>query len=76
MQSRPDWQPTLETLACCYGALNRWDDARRCVAQMSGLPRPAGDALAPLKDRNPSWRDQMTDLLWTARRSEEPDVDS
>ena len=74
LKSRPDWLPTLETLVCCYGILNRWDDARRCVTQMSKLPRPAGDALTPLKDRNPVWRSQMNNELRKAGRSEDQDV--
>jgi TolB-like protein len=69
LRDRPDWRQTLETMACCYATIDMWDDARRCVRQMAQLQRPSGDALAPLKERNPQWRDQMVDLLrragWT-----------
>ena len=34
---RPDWLPTLETMACCYAATGKWDDARRCVQEMARL---------------------------------------
>ncbi len=61
--TRPDWRPTLETMACCYGAADKWDDARRCVRQMAQLQSPSNDVLAPLWERKPLWRDQMSDLL-------------
>ena len=76
LKSRPDWRPTLETLACCYGVLDRWDDAHRCVIQMTRLTRPAGDALSPLKERNPDWRGRMADLLRKAGWTEEQVADS
>jgi TolB-like protein len=59
----PDWRPTLETMACCYGLLDKWEEARRCVHHMAQLQRPPSDALAPLKNRNPDWWDRMKDLL-------------
>jgi Flp pilus assembly protein TadD len=33
LAARPDWRPTLETMACCYAATGKWDDARRCVQE-------------------------------------------
>ena len=60
---RPDWRPALETLASCYAALGRLEEARRCVEQMRTLAVPAGDVLAPVKRRSPERRDQMADLL-------------
>ena len=66
---RPDWMPTLETMACCYAATGKWDDARRCVQEMGRLKGPSGFSLAALRERIPQWRDQMSDLLrkagWT-----------
>src|SRR5271166_3316406 len=66
---RPDWLPTLETMACCYAATGKWDDARRCVQEMARLKGPSGFSLAALRERIPQWRDQMSDLLrkagWT-----------
>jgi pentatricopeptide repeat protein len=68
---RPDWRPTLETMACCYAVAGKWDDARRCVRDMAQLTRPASDNLAPLRLTIPQWRDQMINLLrevgWTER---------
>jgi TolB-like protein/cytochrome c-type biogenesis protein CcmH/NrfG len=55
---RPAWRPIFETLAACYVALGRMDEARRTVADMSKLDKPAGDALAPLLASNARWREQ------------------
>ena len=66
---RPDWRPTLETMACCYAATGKWDDARRCVREMARLKGPSSVNLGALRARIPGWRDQMSDLLrkagWT-----------
>jgi TolB-like protein len=66
---RPDWPPTLETMACCYAASAKWEDARRCVREMARLKGPSSFSLAALRERIPQWRDQMSDLLrkagWT-----------
>jgi pentatricopeptide repeat protein len=68
---RPDWQPTLETMACCYAANGKWEDARRCVEEMSRLEGSLSFNLAALRNRIPQWRDQMTVLLrkagWTGQ---------
>ena len=63
---RPTWQPTLETLACCYTSLDRVEEAQRCIAQARRLEKPAGDILAPLGARNPQWTEQMTGMLHKA----------
>lgn len=55
---RPVWRPIFETLASCYVALGRVEEARRTVVKMAKLDKPAGDALAPLLASNPSWREQ------------------
>jgi pentatricopeptide repeat protein len=66
---RPDWRPTLETMACCYAAAGKWDDARRCILEMARLKGPASVNLGALRQTIPQWRDQMTELLrkagWT-----------
>ncbi|MER8767456.1 winged helix-turn-helix domain-containing protein [Mesorhizobium sp. M0960] len=59
----PTWRPTYETLACCYVSLGRLPEARSCVELMREMENPTGDALAPLRLRNPHWADQMADLL-------------
>jgi pentatricopeptide repeat protein len=75
LATRPDWRPTLETMACCYAASGKWDDARRCVRQMARLQRPSSDGLAPLRERNPKWRDQLNDLLRRAGGTEQQAAD-
>jgi TolB-like protein len=61
--TRPDWRPIVETVACCYAATGRWDEARRCVRQMTGLAALPYAALGPLWERNPHWRNHFDDLL-------------
>jgi TolB-like protein len=67
--TRPDWRPIIETVACCYAATGKWEDARRCVRQMGELQRLPYGVLAPLWEKNPQWREQVEDLLrkagWT-----------
>jgi TolB-like protein len=72
LKVRPDWRPIMETKVCCYGVLDRWDDAHRSSREMTHLQTPAGDALTPLRDRNPHWRDRMRDLLAKAAGEEVP----
>jgi TolB-like protein len=60
---RPAWRPIYETLACCYAALGRLQEARPCVEQMRQLEEPSGDALGPLRLRNPRWVDELASLL-------------
>ncbi len=55
---RPAWRPIFDTLAACYVALGRMEEARRTVTDMGKLDKPAGDALAPLLASNPRWREQ------------------
>ena len=73
--TRPDWRPIVETVACCYAATGKWDEARRCVRQMSELPALPFAALAPLWERNPQWRVQVDDLLRKAGWTEKPAAD-
>jgi TolB-like protein len=68
--TRPDWRPIVETVAWCYAATGKWEDARRCVRQMTELQTLPYAALAPLWERNPQWRDQVDDLLRKAGRAE------
>ena len=73
---QPDWRPIVETVACCYAATGKWDEARRCVRQMTGLPELPYAALAPLWERNPHWREKVDDLLrkagWTETLAADP----
>jgi tetratricopeptide (TPR) repeat protein len=66
LQVRPNWWTSLEVLVCCYAALGKWDEARRCAQQMDGVIRQPGDVLAPLKSRNPRWADEMNNALQRA----------
>jgi TolB-like protein len=63
LQVRPNWRTTLEVLVCCYAALERWDEARRCVQEMAVITRQPGDSFASLKTHNPDWNKQMNDAL-------------
>jgi Tfp pilus assembly protein PilF len=63
LKSHPSWRPTLETLALCYVALDRMDEARQSIEQMRLLAKPQGDALAPLRARKPRWADRIAVML-------------
>src|SRR5687768_1363772 len=52
---RPVWRPIYETLTSCYVALDQHREARDCRAEMAQWKKPSGDALAPLRGRNPAW---------------------
>jgi TolB-like protein len=60
---RPAWRPIYATLACCYAALGRLQEAGASVEQMRQLEEPSGDALGPLRLRNPRWVDELASLL-------------
>ncbi|WGR92002.1 hypothetical protein MTX20_27635 [Bradyrhizobium sp. ISRA435] len=64
-QVRPNWWVSLEVLICCYTALGKSDEARRCAQQMATLTKQPGDVLAPLKAHNPAWIEQITSALRT-----------
>src|ERR1700694_3774517 len=66
LQVRPNWWTSLEVLVCCYGALGKWDEARRCAQQMDSVTRQPVDVMAPLKTHNPSWADEMKNALQRA----------
>ncbi len=67
LKVRPDWRPTLETLAACHAAANDLDEARRIACRIEGQKKPGGDALAPLIELNPAWRSQLAGLIHKAR---------
>lgn len=60
---RPEWRPSLETLACCLIELDRNEEAQHCIEQLAQLSRPPGDALAPLWQRNPQWAGRIEAML-------------
>jgi tetratricopeptide (TPR) repeat protein len=59
---RPDWAPTLETLAICCAALERLDEARVFVEQMRHLKKPP-DLFPWMKAHRPEWAAEMTSML-------------
>ena len=63
LQVRPNWWTSLEVLVCCYAALERWDEARRCAQEMTRVIKQPGDGLASLKAHNPAWNEQMSGAL-------------
>jgi TolB-like protein len=67
LQVRPNWPTSLEVLVCCYGALEKWDEARRWAQQIAGFTSPSDDVLAPLKAHNPAWTEQMASSLRRAQ---------
>ncbi len=67
LQVRPTWRTSLEVLACCYAALGKWDEARRCTQQMLGSSGQPGGVLEPLKTHNPEWAEQMTNSIQKAQ---------
>ncbi|WP_429806455.1 winged helix-turn-helix domain-containing tetratricopeptide repeat protein [Ensifer sp. B1-9] len=60
---RPAWRPVHETLACCYAAAGRLAEARSSCALMSEMENASGDALEPLRQRNPHWQQRLAELL-------------
>ncbi len=58
---RPDWPPTLETLAICCAALER-HEARAFVEQMRQLEKPP-DLFAQMKAHRPEWAAEMASML-------------
>lgn len=67
MKIRPDWRPALEIAACCHAGLGDADAARACVEQIDRTAPPPGDALAPLRRRNPQWVAEAEALMRAAR---------
>ena len=63
LKVRSQWRPALETMACCYAATGRRDDAVRCVAELRKLESPPSDLLAPLRSRHPPWMSRLTATL-------------
>lgn len=70
LKVRPDWLPSLETVVCCYVALDQKEKGHRLLAQIHDLKRSPGDALAPLKEGNPGWAEQIRSMLRAAGSKE------
>jgi tetratricopeptide (TPR) repeat protein len=63
LKVRPAWQPTLEIVALCYAALDRFDEAREVVEKMRQVDKPEADLLAGLKTHNAQWAESMAAML-------------
>ena len=64
---RPNFRPTFETLACCYVAVGKLDNAHRCASRMNELAGPESHFLAPLKQLHPKWDQRISQMLDRAR---------
>ena len=63
LKFNPSWRPTLESIALCYVALDRLDEARQSVEQMRHIAKPQGDTLTPFRTRNRQWADEIVAML-------------
>lgn len=63
---RPDWSPAVVTETCCHAALGEAETARESQRRLAAMPKTAGDALAPLKQRNPRWANAIEGWLRSA----------
>jgi TolB-like protein/DNA-binding winged helix-turn-helix (wHTH) protein len=70
---RPTWRGTFSALACCNVALDRMDEAHRCVVRMDelGMPGAGGDASPRGLGRlNPAWNEKIVQMLQRARSNQ------
>jgi len=70
LQVRPDRRSAQMILACALAASGQGQAARRAAARMAALEESHGDALGPLRARNPQWARRMEALLQAAWRGE------
>ena len=66
---RPGWPRTFEILACVHAALGEWEEARKWSWQFNKSGVGTGDILAPLRQRNPHFADQLGRWLALAATS-------
>jgi tetratricopeptide (TPR) repeat protein len=60
---RPDWRSGFETLAYCQALAGRREEARRSALHLTEVPGALGDALAPLRAREPAWATQIEETI-------------
>ena len=70
LKVRPNWRPTLETLACCEALRGDFHAARVRVEQIATLAEPTGDVFGPLRRQNPRWAEDLAALLRRAGMAE------
>jgi TolB-like protein len=59
LKVRPQWRPTMETMAACHAARGDAGAAREWLLQAGSQEPVAGDALHPLWRHNPGWAARM-----------------
>jgi Flp pilus assembly protein TadD len=62
LKIRPVTHLTLEVMAICHAAIERTNDARQYLAAARKISAQPIPILAPLRARNPQWR-EVTDRL-------------
>jgi TolB-like protein len=72
---RPEWRPLRQTLACVYASLDRLAEARSCVEEISEMTEYSGDALEPLRSRNPDWQQKLDELSSKAADGQQAEAD-
>jgi TolB-like protein len=63
---RPNWRPTLETMACTLVAMDEIDEAGNWLARAQHMEPVEGDIFAPMRRLNPHWRDRLSEMLQRA----------
>lgn len=64
LEVRPDWWPASEIAACCLAALGEADrKAVRLPVPAAIEPAVVGDALAPMRRKNPRWPTALASAL-------------
>jgi TolB-like protein len=60
---RPDWRPGFETLAYCQALTGRREEARSSALHLRGLHDAPGDALGPIRAKNPAWMGRIAEMI-------------
>jgi TolB-like protein len=63
LRSRPDSRPLAITLAGCYAALGKWNEARGAVQLANRLHADGDTVLVPFRRNNPQWAEQLQSLV-------------
>ncbi|WP_439365305.1 winged helix-turn-helix domain-containing tetratricopeptide repeat protein [Bradyrhizobium sp. DASA03005] len=69
LKIRPASNLTLQVMAICASASGRANEARQCLTAARQVSAHPIAILAPLKARNPKWRDEIERLLHKAMES-------
>jgi TolB-like protein len=63
LKIRPASQLTLQVMAICASASGRADEARRCIVAARQTSAHSVVILAPLRQRNPQWSEEIDELM-------------